>query len=81
MSSSGPPPRNAAEVLNKDGEVVGKVTSGCPSPCLKQNIAMAYVPRALSKTGRALQLRVRSKTVEAEIVKMPFVSHKYYTGS
>ena len=80
MSSSGPPPRNAAEVLNKNGEVVGKVTSGCPSPCLKHNIAMAYVPRALSKTGRALQLRVRSKRVEAEIVKMPFVSHKYYTA-
>ena len=79
MSSGGPPPRAGAEIVNEEGEVVGRVTSGCPSPCIRSNIAMAYVPRAISKKGRVLKVKVRSKTVETEIVKMPFVPHKYYS--
>lgn len=81
VSSAGPPPRGGALVLGESGEEVGQVTSGCPSPCLKANVAMAYVPRAMSKTGRTLQLQVRSKTVEAKIVKMPFIPHKYFSHS
>ena len=81
VSRAGPPLRGGAVVVGEVGEEVGRVTSGCPSPCLKTNIAMAYLPRALSKTGRTLQLRVRTRTVEAEIVKMPFVSHQYYSRS
>lgn len=78
MSHAGPPARGGAVVTDAAGEEVGQVTSGCPSPCFKANIAMAYVPRALSGAGRTMQLRVRNRTVEAEIFKMPFVSHQYY---
>ena len=81
ISSQGPPARNGAEVLNTEGQAVGIVTSGCPSPSLGYNIAMAYVPRALSKIGTKLQLKVRKRTVPAEIVKMPFVPSNYYTKS
>lgn len=81
ISSQGPPARNGAEVLNSGGQAVGIVTSGCPSPTLGNNIAMAYVPRALSKIGTKLQLKVRKRTVPAEIVKMPFVPSNYYTKS
>ena len=38
--SAGAPARQHSEILNKDGKVVGEVTSGGFSPCLKKNIAM-----------------------------------------
>jgi len=79
LSSEGPPARNGAEVLDTEGQPVGTVTSGCPSPTLGHNIAMAYVPRTLSKIGTKLQLKVRRKTVLAQVVKMPFVPTNYYT--
>jgi aminomethyltransferase len=80
ISHSGPPARGGAIIMDQEGEEVGHVTSGCPSPCLKINIAMGYVPRALSKAGRTLQLKIRTRVVEAEIVKMPFIPHKYYSS-
>ena len=81
VSHSGPPPRGEAAIIDMDGEEVGRVTSGCPSPCLKTNIAMGYVPRGLSGAGCTVQLKVRSRTVEANITKMPFVPHQYYSRS
>lgn len=59
---------------------LGHVTSGCPSPSLKQNIAMAYVSTAFSKPGTTLQLEVYKKKVEGQVVKMPFVPTNYYFG-
>lgn len=59
---------------------IGEVTSGCPSPCLKKNIAMGYVDAAFAKNGAAVQVEVRKKTVPAIVSKMPFVPTNYYTG-
>ena len=81
LTSQGPPARGGADVLNNSGEFVGTVTSGCPSPTLGHNIAMAYVPTVASKSGSKLQLRICKKTVPATVVKMPFVPSKYYTKS
>ena len=78
VSLDGPPARAGAVVVGGEGKVVGHVTSGCPSPCLKMNIAMAYVPQTLSKPGLTPKLRIRTRTVQAEITKMPFVPHKYF---
>ena len=58
----------------------GHVTSGCPSPSLKQNIAMAYVTSEFSKPGTSLQLEVYKKKIEAQVVKMPFLPTNYYFG-
>ncbi|MEQ2214473.1 hypothetical protein XENOCAPTIV_008441, partial [Xenoophorus captivus] len=57
-----------------------EVTSGCPSPCLKKNIAMGYVDAAFAKNGAAIQVEIRKKTVSAIVSKMPFVSTNYYSG-
>jgi aminomethyltransferase len=65
-----------APIMNKDGEVIGKVTSGVPSPCLKKNIAMGYVKNGYHKQGTELQVQVRTKIQNAKVVKMPFVPHK-----
>ena len=81
VSREGPPARSGAEVLSREGEVVGVVTSGCPSPTLGHNVAMAYVPRKISKTGTELELRIRKKTVAVKVAKMPFTPAKYYTAS
>lgn len=59
---------------------VGEVTSGCPSPCLKTNVAMGYVDVAFAKNGTAIQVEVRKKAVPATVSKMPFVPTKYYSG-
>jgi aminomethyltransferase len=54
------------------GEVVGQVTSGTFGPTVEKNIALAYVPTALSKIGTALAVRIRGKDVPATVVKTPF---------
>jgi aminomethyltransferase len=38
--SSGAPARQHSEITTPEGEVIGEVTSGAFSPCLKKNIAM-----------------------------------------
>jgi len=74
----GAPAREGAEVQDSEGQKVGKVTSGCPSPTLKQNIAMAYVKDGLHKSGTELFAVVRGKKRKAVVTKMPFVPSKYW---
>lgn len=76
--SQGPPPRTGTAVLGCDGEEIGVVTSATYSPSVGHNVGMAYVPRRQAKVGSKLQLKIRSKTVAAEVVKMPFVHANYY---
>ncbi|XP_075430220.1 aminomethyltransferase, mitochondrial isoform X2 [Ascaphus truei] len=58
---------------------LGEVTSGCPSPCLKLNVAMGYVEPEYVKSGTALRVEVRKKLGDAVTSKMPFVPTRYYT--
>lgn len=74
----GAPAREGAEIADADGNVIGKVTSGGPSPTLGKNIAMGYVPPAFSELGTDLQVIVRGKVAPAEVVAMPFVAQRYY---
>jgi len=63
--------RDGQDVLIND-QRVGKVTSGSPAPFLKKNIGMAYVPTEFASAGQALQIDVRGRLVNAEIVALPF---------
>ncbi|KAJ9056920.1 hypothetical protein DSO57_1027682 [Entomophthora muscae] len=74
----GAPARENALILNENEEEIGKVTSGCPSPTLKKNVAMGYVPTSHSKAGQIVKVKVRNRIYPAEIVKMPFTPAKYY---
>ncbi|KAI0890039.1 glycine cleavage system T protein [Annulohypoxylon maeteangense] len=76
----GAPAREGAEILGPDGEKVGKVTSGCPSPSLGKNIAMGYVKDGLHKAGTELKVVVRGKERSALVTKMPFIKTQYWKG-
>ena len=74
----GAPAREGAEIADADGNVIGKVTSGGPSPTLGRNIAMGYVPPAFAALGTDLKVIVRGKAAAAEVIAMPFVAQRYY---
>ncbi|MBB4098499.1 glycine cleavage system aminomethyltransferase GcvT [Sphingomonas kyeonggiensis] len=71
------PVREGGLVVDADGNEVGKVTSGGFAPTLQKPIAMAYVPAAQAEPGTKITLAQRGKIHSAEVVKMPFVAHKY----
>jgi aminomethyltransferase len=56
----------------KDGNVVGEVTSGQPSPSLGYPVAMAYVDVAFTEPGTALEIDLRGKSEPFEVVTLPF---------
>jgi aminomethyltransferase len=74
----GAPAREGAEIADLDGNVIGKVTSGGPSPTLGRNIAMGYVPPAQAALGTELKVIVRGKPAAAEVIDTPFVATRYY---
>lgn len=75
----GPPARSGAIITDLNGQEVGHVTSGIPSPSLAgQNIAMGYVQSGHHKPGTQLQVTVRGKGRKANVIKMPFVPSNYY---
>ena len=59
---------------------IGTVSSGCPSPVLKKNIAIGYVQREHAKVGTKVKFEVRNKMVDGVVTKMPFVPTRYYLG-
>ncbi|MGH2378283.1 MAG: glycine cleavage system aminomethyltransferase GcvT [Candidatus Limnocylindria bacterium] len=54
------------------GEEVGTVTSGTFGPTVGKNIALAYVPVALTKAGTAVAVRIRDRDVPATVVRTAF---------
>jgi aminomethyltransferase len=71
------PIREGADVLDAQGQKVGHITSGTFSPTLQTPIVMGYVPAALAQAGTRLTLEQRGRTVEAHVVTLPFVPHRY----
>lgn len=74
----GAPARAGVEILSVEGDVIGKVTSGCPSPTLGGNIAMGYIQTGYHKPGMQVGVKVRNRIGEAQVTKMPFVPTQYY---
>ena len=65
--------RNGYPIVDENGSEIGIVTSGTMSPTLNKAIAMAYVPKELSKVGSAVYIQVRKKQIQAEVVALPFL--------
>ncbi|KAF9128727.1 hypothetical protein BGX30_014216 [Mortierella sp. GBA39] len=73
----GAPARQGAPIY-ANGELVGTVTSGCPSPSTKKNVAMGYVKNGVHKSGTELEVEVRGRKQKAVVTKMPFVPAGYH---
>ncbi len=64
--------RDGYPVRSLEGEPLGVVTSGSPSPTLKKNIAMAFVPAAEAVHGNEVAVEIRGALVKAQVVATPF---------
>ncbi len=64
--------RDGYQCFDESGNAVGVVTSGSPSPTLGKNIALAYVPPALSGIGTTILVEIRTQKCKAQVVTTPF---------
>ncbi|MFI4941096.1 MAG: glycine cleavage system aminomethyltransferase GcvT [Burkholderiales bacterium] len=74
------PVREGAPLVDAEGGVIGKVTSGGFGPTVNCPVAMGYVEIAHAKTGTALHAIVRGKPVAVEVVRTPFTPQRYFRG-
>jgi len=58
------------------GQKIGEVTSGTHSPTLAKPIAMGYVSPDCSRPGTMLQIDIRGRLEDAQVVELPFYSRK-----
>ena len=65
------PAREGCAVLNQQGQEIGKITSGGPSPTLGYPIAMAYVDTQYA-SQEEFTVDIRGKQIMARATKMPF---------
>ncbi len=64
--------RDGYRCLNEAGEPIGVVTSGSPSPTLGRNIALAYVPPAMTVSDATIYVEIRNQKCKARLVPIPF---------
>ncbi|WP_435197283.1 glycine cleavage system aminomethyltransferase GcvT [Natronomonas sp. EA1] len=65
-------PRHGYDI-EKDGTVIGQVTSGTMSPTLGEPIGLGYVPTAYADPGTTIEVMVRGRGKAAEITALPFL--------
>jgi aminomethyltransferase len=71
------PVREGAELVDDQGNVIGRVTSGTFAPTAQASIAIGYVPTDLSAIGTPVTAMVRGKPIPGAVARMPFVPHRY----
>lgn len=65
--------RDEYKVFDESGsKEIGIITSGSPSPFLKKNIALAYVPPEYSALDTIVSVEVRANKVKAKVIPTPF---------
>ena len=69
-------PRHDYEIVDANGAIIGKVTSGTQSPSLQKAIGLGYVKTDLAKEGQEIFIKIRDNKVKAQIVKFPFYKNK-----
>lgn len=64
--------REEEDVFDKEGNRIGRTTSGTYAPYLGYPVAMAMLDKAHAQVGMLVEADVRGRRVEAEIVPLPF---------
>jgi aminomethyltransferase len=65
-------PRHDYEIVDAEGNTIGKVTSGTQSPSLQKAIGMGYIQTDLAIEGQEIFIKIRDNKVKAKVVKFPF---------
>ena len=71
------PAREGSRILDKLGMPVGVATSGGFGPTIGGPVTMGLVQSGHAVPGTPLKLAIRDKLVPAEVVRLPFVAHRY----
>ncbi len=74
------PVREGAEIVDAEGAVIGRVSSGGFGPSLGAPVAMGYLEAAHSALDTPVWAMVRGKRVAMKVAKTPFVPQRYYRG-
>lgn len=62
-------PRHGYEITDKEGNIIGKVTSGTVLPKTKNGIGMGYVIPTFAVKDAGIYIRIREKDVLAKVIK------------
>jgi aminomethyltransferase len=65
-------PRHDYEIVDANDTVIGRVTSGTMSPSMKKAIGLGYVTVTNSAVDSEIYIKVRNKSLKAQVVKLPF---------
>lgn len=65
-------PRQGYDIVDSNGNQIGRVTSGTMSPSLGIGIGMGYVPTVFSEEGSKIHIQVRKNRIPATVIKLPF---------
>jgi aminomethyltransferase len=66
--------REGDEILDQDGKVIGEVTSGSYGPSVGRAIALGYVEKGCSDTGRGIIVHSSKRPVSGTLHELPFYS-------
>ncbi len=66
-------PRQGYEIMDQEGSIIGKVTSGSQSPSLSKGIGLGYVAREQANVENNILINIRSKPHQATVKKLPLV--------
>ena len=71
------PARRGVEVADKDGNVIGSISSGGFGPTYGGPVSMGYIAAEFAEPGTEVFLLIRGKAMPATIIKLPFVQQNY----
>ena len=68
--------RHGYDIVDDDGNRLGRVTSGTMSPTLGEAVALGYLPVADADPGTRVRVVVRDEPKRAEVTSLPFLEDK-----
>lgn len=66
-------PRQGYDIINSEGETIGRVTSGTMSPTLSIGIGLGYIEKNYSLPETEIFVSIRDKSIKAEVSKLPLI--------